>query len=110
MARWGLQQSCLFLSTFFGIHKMPARRFSSLLCVYAYACDAQISLMANMHASIYNRTHTFAGGCAYLCRFGAEISRQYLLSNVCSLEEAQKPSVSDGAAERWQEKQPERVA
>lgn len=55
--------------------------------------------MANMHASIYNRTHTFAGGCAYLCRFGAEISRQYLLSNVCSLEEAQKPSVSGGAAE-----------
>lgn len=37
--------------------------------------------------------------CAYLCRFNAEISRQYLLSNVCSLEKAQKPSVSDVAAE-----------
>lgn len=64
-----------------------------------YACDARISLMANMHAGIYNRTHTFARVCAYLCRFGAEISRQYLLSNVCSLEETQKPSGSNGAAE-----------
>lgn len=66
------------------------------MCVSAY--DAQISLMANMHAGISNRTHIWCM-CADLCRFSAEISRQYLLSNVCSLEEAQKPSVRDVAAE-----------
>lgn len=37
--------------------------------------------------------------CADLCRLNAEVSRQYLLSNVCSLEKAQKPSVSAVAAE-----------
>lgn len=51
-----------------------------------------------MHAGISNRTHIWCM-CADLCRFSAEISRQYLLSNVCSLEEAQKPSVRDVAAE-----------
>lgn len=55
--------------------------------------------MANMHVSICNRTRTFVCVCAYLCRLNAEISRQYLLSNVCSLEKAQKPSVSAVAAE-----------
>lgn len=66
------------------------------MCVSAY--DAQISLMANMHAGISNRTHIWCM-CADLCGFSTEISRHYLLSNVCSLEEAQKPSVRDVAAE-----------
>lgn len=72
---------------FLGIHETPARRFSSLLSVCAYDAQPWKHLQQDTHL------------CACLCGLRAGVSRQYLLSNVCSLVKAQKPSVSDVAAE-----------